>query len=170
MAEKSAAARSFTADQVAAFRVARHCLTPGTRQPAVADLCRDTAGIQAQVMTQAEIALWTRGRHLTRGDIRSAIYERRDVVKTSAMRLTLHLHLIGARYYKKVWRRQGWISPVVLLGGRIVGTWFPKTSGQRSVLDVELFERQPRAVKDAIAGEATALGGFLGTSCEARIT
>lgn len=157
-------------------------------------------------MSQAEIALWTRARTLTRADIRSALYERREIVKTSALRRTLHLisaqdfatyvtalkpgsaidsnaaafdafllahatktHLVDRSNYKRVWRAQGWVSPVVLLGGTIAGVWFAKRNGNRCTLDVDLFDRQPRAIRDGIAREADALGGFLGTNCTAHI-
>ena len=372
---------TFTAAQAAAFRLGRHHLGPTTtndQQPTTKDqrptsieaLCRDTGGIQAQVMSQAEIALWTRARDLTRSDIQSALYERREIVKTAALRLTLHLisardfpayvtalkpaftvymqrqfarlgakpaqvdammttvmdalqdgprtqqelialarrragpkmrlwlkyawsavrplvieglicygpprggqvtfvrvdqwlpkrpaidiaearvtlvrrflgafgpasasdfsrwcamrvtaarplfdsmrdelvqvsvdgasgwmlrrdraeladstldvrsprllpafdsfilahatkeHLIDRKHYKRVWRSQGWISPVVLLGGAIVGVWFPKTSGKTCTLEVDLFDRQPRSIRDGIEREAEALSAFVGT-------
>ena len=55
------------------------------------DAVRATAGIQAQVQSSAEMAIWTRRRATTRDDVRRALWETRDLVKTSAMRLTLHL-------------------------------------------------------------------------------
>ena len=86
---------TFTAAQAAAFRLGRHHLGPMTtkhQQPTTIEaLCRDTGGIQAQVMSQAEIALWTRARNLTRSDIQYALYKRREIVKTAALRMTLHL-------------------------------------------------------------------------------
>ena len=33
-------------------------------------------------------------------------------------------HLVEPRFYKRVYRNQGWLSPVVLVGGRIVAVWF----------------------------------------------
>jgi uncharacterized protein YcaQ len=89
-----------TAAQAAAFRLARHHLTTdhpaGTKSTARAggslvSVVRDTGGIQAQVQSSAEMAIWTRRRQTTRGDVRKALWETRDLVKTSAMRLTLHL-------------------------------------------------------------------------------
>ena len=86
---------SVTPAQAAAFRLARHRLIDGAapagaRAP-LADVVRDTAGIQAQVQSSAELAIWTRRRQTTRGEVRRALWETRDLVKTSAMRLTLHL-------------------------------------------------------------------------------
>jgi hypothetical protein len=82
--------RSFTADRVAAFRLARHHLTGRSKAPLV-DVCRDVAGIQAQVMSAAELSLWTRRRQTTRADVKAALWTRRDLVKTTSMRRTLHL-------------------------------------------------------------------------------
>lgn len=81
---------AFTADQVAAFRLQRQHLS-GEHVCTLVDVCRDTAGIQAQVMSSAEMALWTRRRSTTREEIRAALWTRRELVKTSAMRFTLHL-------------------------------------------------------------------------------
>ena len=82
--------KSFTADQVAAFRLARHHLTGDSRAPLV-DVCRDVGGIQAQVMSAAELSLWTRRRATTRADVKTALWDRRELVKTTSMRRTLHL-------------------------------------------------------------------------------
>ena len=57
----------------------------------VADVVRATAGIQAQVQSSAEMAIWTRRRGTTREDVRGALWDTRQLVKTSAMRNTLHL-------------------------------------------------------------------------------
>jgi len=91
--KKSSTELSCTAAQAAAFRLARHHLGRRVENggSTVLDVCRDSAGIQAQVMSAAELAVWTRGGAVTRDEIRAALWERRDVVRTSAMRLTLHL-------------------------------------------------------------------------------
>jgi len=81
---------SFTADRVAAFRLARHHLTGGSTA-SIVNVCRDVAGIQAQVMSAAELSLWTRRRQTTRADVKAALWTRRDLVKTTSMRRTLHL-------------------------------------------------------------------------------
>src|SRR5215469_8093438 len=79
-----------TASQIAAYRLQRHHLVQ--QRPAdLVQVCRDICGVQAQVMGAAELALWARTRDLTRQDIHSALWEKRCLVKTSAMRQTLHL-------------------------------------------------------------------------------
>ncbi|MBI3491462.1 MAG: AlkZ family DNA glycosylase [Acidobacteria bacterium] len=54
-------------------------------------MCRDVGGIQAQIMSAAELQVWTRRPHTTRAEIHSALWDRRTLVKTTCMRLTLHL-------------------------------------------------------------------------------
>src|SRR3954463_7397023 len=81
-----------TARQAAAFRLSRHHLGPANRvRGAVVDAVRDTGGIQAQVMSAAELSIWTRRRDTTRPDIQHALWDTRQIVRTSAMRLTLHV-------------------------------------------------------------------------------
>ena len=95
MAKKQPAEVSVTAAHAAAFRLSRHHLAERTpnaeRRPSIVDVVRDTGGIQAQVQSAAELAIWTRRRETTRDDIRRALWDTREIVKTSAMRLTLHL-------------------------------------------------------------------------------
>src|SRR5580765_5750434 len=83
--------KSFTADRVAAFRLARHHLIGDPERVALQKICRDVGGIQAQVMSAAELSLWTRRRKTTRDEVRSALWKTRELVKTTSMRRTLHL-------------------------------------------------------------------------------
>ena len=53
----------------------------------VADLC----GLHAQVTSSAELTLWARGDGLDRDAVRRAFWEERPLVKTWALRGTLHL-------------------------------------------------------------------------------
>jgi uncharacterized protein YcaQ len=77
-------------------------------------------------------------------------------------------HLVAPRFYKRVYRPQGWISPVVLRGGTIVGVWFPRTVGKTTTLRVELFGRATPDVRRAIEREAETMSAFLGTTCRPR--
>lgn len=76
--------------------------------------------------------------------------------------------LVAPRFYKRVYRPQGWISPVVLRGGTIVGVWFSETIGRRATIRVELFGSGSAALRRAIDEEAEAIGAFLGTPCQVR--
>jgi Winged helix DNA-binding domain len=367
---------AFTADQAAAFRLQRQHLSRETGSTLI-DVCRDSGGIQAQMMPAAEMSLWTRRQETTREEIRTALWTRRDLVKTSAMRMTLHLipasdlatyiaalkpnawailqrictrlrakpadlqslmstvvdaladgpkthhelvrlasrnasrgvrvwlklawsavrpavaeglilygpskggeatfvrtdtwlprqptvtiesaratllrrslsafgpatphdfskwsgiriddaktimqsiadeavqvtvdgasgwllrddvaalaesrlddtevrllpafdtlllahatkeHLVARQYYKRVYRPQAWISPVVLVGGRVVAVWFSKTRGARVDVDVQPFERIARSVRNAIGSEIDALAAFVGARCDVTFT
>lgn len=77
--------------QAAAWRARRHYLNrraPAARMLAVASrLC----GLHAQVLSSAELTLWARVSGLRRGDVQRALWDERTLVKTWAMRGTLHL-------------------------------------------------------------------------------
>ncbi len=79
-----------THEQIAAFRLSRQQLA-GRPRATIEAICRAVCGIQAQVMSSAELELWTRNRAIRRADVAAALWTRRSLVKTSAMRQTLHL-------------------------------------------------------------------------------
>ena len=79
-------------------------------------------------------------------------------------------HLVERRFYERVYRPQGWISPTVLQRGRVIGVWFQQAAGRNVTLDVQLFKRARPHVREAIAAEADALGIFLGRRCTPRFT
>src|SRR6266498_1633094 len=80
-----------TWSRAAAWRIRRHHLdrrAPAGRMLAVASrLC----GLHAQVMSSAELTLWARVEGLHRQAVHRALWEDRSLVKTWAMRGTLHL-------------------------------------------------------------------------------
>ncbi len=61
----------------------------------------------------------------------------------------------------KVYRQQGWISPVVVLDGRIVGVWEQEKQKSKTVLNVTLFEEGTARIKAGIEVEAGRMGKFL---------
>jgi uncharacterized protein YcaQ len=75
-------------------------------------------------------------------------------------------HLVDQAYYKKVYRKAGWVSPVVLLGGRVIGVWSYKRRGGRLSLTVESFYSLSRAVCERIEAAAADIGRFLEATCE----
>ncbi len=77
--------------QVHAWRLAQHGLSPRFSSQDVALAVTRTAGVQAQVMSAAELALCTRVEGLSPRDVQSALWQDRTLVKTWAMRGTLHL-------------------------------------------------------------------------------
>ncbi len=82
--------QSFSWSQVSAFRLTRHHLSDQNKKN-LNTISQSTCGIQAQVMAAAEMQLWARAHKISRADIHSALWENRSLVKTSAMRGTLHV-------------------------------------------------------------------------------
>jgi len=82
--------RRIDRSQVSAFRLARHHLADH-KQVDLVTICRDVGGVQAQVMSSAQMALWARMHGVTRAEIHAALWKDRSLVKTSCMRSTLHL-------------------------------------------------------------------------------
>ncbi|HWG56738.1 MAG TPA: crosslink repair DNA glycosylase YcaQ family protein [Gaiellaceae bacterium] len=79
-------------DEVRAARCVRSHL--GERAPAerLVDVVRDVCGIHAQVTAAAELSLCARVEGIRAGDVRSALWERRELAKAWTLRGTLHLH------------------------------------------------------------------------------
>ena len=77
--------------QVHAWRLSQHGLSPRFSSQDVVGAVTRTAGIQAQVMSAAELAMCTRVEGLSPRDVQSALWQDRTLVKTWAMRGTLHL-------------------------------------------------------------------------------
>jgi hypothetical protein len=69
-------------------------------------------------------------------------------------------HLIDPRYYKRVYRNQAWISPVVLLDGRIAGVWSFARTGKKTVFKAELFEKLSKALRENMEEEGARLAGL----------
>ena len=78
-------------DQVNAWRLSQHCLSPRLGSHDIVEAVTHTAGIQAQVMSAAELALWARVDGLAPRDVQSALWQDRTLVKTWMMRGALHL-------------------------------------------------------------------------------
>jgi uncharacterized protein YcaQ len=77
--------------QVHTWRLSQHGLSPRLSLRDAVEAVTRTGGIQAQVMSAAELALFTRVEGLSTQDIRSALWQDRTLIKTWAMRGTLHL-------------------------------------------------------------------------------
>src|SRR5215469_10299516 len=77
--------------QVHAWRMSQHGLSPRFYSQDFLQAVTRTAGIQAQVMSAAELALCTRVEGLSPRDVQAAIFQDRTLLKTWAMRGTLHL-------------------------------------------------------------------------------
>lgn len=90
MGDEGRAAITATWAQVFAWRVRQHFLDAPTRDGPVA-IARRLCGMHAQVMSCAEMAIGIRSGGTTPADVRRALEPERSLVKTWAMRGTLHL-------------------------------------------------------------------------------
>jgi uncharacterized protein YcaQ len=106
---------------------------------------------------------------LTRGKLDAAAVRLLGAFDSFLLAHATKEHLVDAQFYKRVYRPQGWISAVILRGTTIVGTWTQTTEGKRTTIGVELFRREPAAVRRAIEDEVAALSAFLGAPATARV-
>src|SRR5918992_1111761 len=67
---------------------------------------------------------------------------------------------------RRVYRSQGWLSPVLLVDGRMEGLWRHERKGGRLIVDIEPFAKQPEWVRRATEEEAEHLSRFLGGELE----
>lgn len=70
--------------------------------------------------------------------------------------------ILAAEAKTRVYRAQGWISPVVLVNGRIVGIWKHEKKSTRIEVAVDLFEKVPAWVRREVKRETERLAIFLG--------
>lgn len=107
---------AISAAQVRAFRLARQHLTDPLPAERLTDVVAAVGGIQAQVMSAAELAIWARSEGLSPGHVQESLWQRRELVKTWCMRGTLHL-LPAAEWplwsaalaHRSHWRRPLWL-------------------------------------------------------------
>ena len=67
---------------------------------------------------------------------------------------------------KRVYRNQGWISPVLLVNGRMDGVWRHEKKGKRLAVTIEPFGKLPKWARTATEAEAERLRAFLGGELE----
>lgn len=82
----------------------------------MAKVVSDICGVQAQVMSGAEIGIWARVEGITSQDVKDALWKDRRLVKTWAMRGTLHLLnsddlplYVAALKTRTVYRSKAWL-------------------------------------------------------------
>lgn len=77
--------------QVNSWRLQNHHLTNRAAKEGLSKVVSDVCGIQAQVLSAAELAVRARVVEARQEDVRAALWKDRTVVKTWCMRGTLHL-------------------------------------------------------------------------------
>jgi hypothetical protein len=68
----------------------------------------------------------------------------------------------------RVYRQQGWLSPVLLVDGRMEGVWRHERKGRRLVVGIEPFADQPGWVRRASEEEVERLARFVGGELELK--
>jgi hypothetical protein len=69
-------------------------------------------------------------------------------------------------FHSRVYRTQGWFSPILLVDGRMDGIWRFDHKGKRLAITVEPFVGLKTKVKRAAAEEAERLAEFMGKPLE----
>jgi hypothetical protein len=81
-----------TWSQVLAWRLARsHLVDRSAHRVGPVQAAMDVCGLHAQVMSASELQAWARTAHASSGGVARALWDDRTLVKTWAMRGTLHL-------------------------------------------------------------------------------
>jgi hypothetical protein len=71
---------------------------------------------------------------------------------------------------KRIYRLQGWVSPVLLVNGRMEGVWRHQRRGRQLDVEVDPFRRLPPWTRRPIEAEAERLAGFLGGELKLTLT
>ncbi|HVF99202.1 MAG TPA: crosslink repair DNA glycosylase YcaQ family protein, partial [Chloroflexia bacterium] len=82
---------SLTWEQVHAWRLEQQCLLPRLGQGNFIGVAERVLGVQAQVMSAAELSIGVRVDGLKREEVQRALWQDRTLVKTWAMRGTIHV-------------------------------------------------------------------------------
>jgi hypothetical protein len=77
-------------------------------------------------------------------------------------------HFLPGPHKDRVYRPQGWLSPVLLVGGRMDGLWRHERKGAVLRIDIEPFVKVPAWARKAVDDEAERLAAFLGGSPQVR--
>ncbi|HEX8230632.1 MAG TPA: winged helix DNA-binding domain-containing protein [Chloroflexia bacterium] len=103
--------------QVIAWRLHNHNLLERAPKGSLLDVATALGGLHAQVMSSAELIAWARVEGLAPEDVRKALWEERTLVKTWAMRGTLHLlparefpTYVAALRTRHGYRRASWLK------------------------------------------------------------
>jgi hypothetical protein len=74
--------------------------------------------------------------------------------------------VLPAKHRDRVYRAQGWLSPVLLVDGRFAGVWSHERKGGTVRVAIEPFRRLAPKARTAAEAEAERLAAFLGGALE----
>jgi hypothetical protein len=77
--------------------------------------------------------------------------------------------LLDSEHRQRIYRLQGWVSPVLLVTGHMAGVWKHEHKRRTVSVEIEPFAKLPRWTRTNIAAEAERLAAFLGADLELRI-
>jgi hypothetical protein len=126
-------------EQVNAHRLARSHLDERVPAARSVEVASAICGLHAQVMSSAELSLWARVEGLDREALPALLWEDRSLVKTWAMRGTLHL-LPTAEL-------AAWLGALATYRERLKPSWF-----RSAEITPEQLERFVATVADALEG------------------
>jgi hypothetical protein len=72
-------------------------------------------------------------------------------------------HFMDMKHYKKIFRIAGWISPTVILGGKVIGLWQYEQEKGKTMVNIRLFDRQDVVIKERIRERAADLSNYFQT-------
>ena len=78
-------------------------------------------------------------------------------------------HLLSPQHYKRVYRNQGWISPVVLIDGAIAGVWSHKIKNKKLFVKIEPLGKLTKAARAGIEREAGHLAAFFDSKLDLKL-
>lgn len=70
-------------------------------------------------------------------------------------------HLVDDAHYTRVYRKAGWLTPVVLVDGRVAGLWSYERKRSGIAVRVEPFTRFSREIREGVEAEVDDVGRFL---------
>jgi len=79
-------------------------------------------------------------------------------------------NLLPGPFRSRIYRPQGWISPVLLVGGQMAGVWKHERKGTRLTVTFEPFAKLAKWAVNAAEAEAADLGRFLGVGDDVQVT
>ena len=74
--------------------------------------------------------------------------------------------LMPGPFKERVYRPQGWLSPVLLAGGHMVGTWRQEPKGRRLGVTIEPFAKLRAGVRRQAEAEAERLAAWSGADLD----
>jgi uncharacterized protein YcaQ len=76
---------------------------------------------------------------------------------------------VDPRHRARVYRPQGWFSPVLVVNGRMAGVWKHERKGRRLTVEIEPFGRLRVWARAQLEAEAERLAAFLGGRLDLRV-